>query len=98
MNHIDWNEQAKRLLKSELVKRGVSNEELAFLVKEFGGKETKASIDSKISRGTFSAAFLLQCLNALNCRDFNPIVKEYSVLEESRAKYYRIKNLEKSSK
>ena len=98
MNHVDWNEQAKRLLKSELVKRGVSNEELAFLLKEFGGKETKASIDSKISRGTFSAAFLLQCLNALDCKDFDPIIKEYNIIEESKAKYYRTKKVEKASK
>lgn len=60
-----WNQKAKRLLKSELVKRGISNTELAILLKQYGIKETKASIDSKISRGTFSAAFLLQCLTAI---------------------------------
>jgi len=93
MVNVDWSEQAKRLLKSELVKRGISHEELAFLLNECGGKETKASIDSKISRGTFSAAFLLQCLNALECKNFDPIIKDYMVVEESRVKYNKSKNL-----
>jgi hypothetical protein len=91
MTNMDWNEQAKRLLKSELVKRGVSNEELAFLLNEAGLRETKASVDSKISRGTFSAAFFLQCLNVLDCKEFDPIIKEYGSLEESKKKYNRIK-------
>ena len=63
MQHTDWNEKAKRLLKSELVRRGVSSEDLVLLLDNIGVEETKASIDSKISRGTFSAAFLIQCLN-----------------------------------
>ena len=98
MRNCDWNEHAKRLLKSELVRRGISNEELAFLLQEFGGKETKASIDSKISRGTFSAAFFLQCLNALECSDFDPLVKEYNLLEESRVKYQHSKKVKKIAK
>ncbi|WP_207220035.1 DUF6471 domain-containing protein [Emticicia agri] len=63
----DWNEKAKRLLKSELVKRGISNADLALRLNEMGIEETKIGIDSKISRGTFSAGFLLQCLTAIGC-------------------------------
>ena len=66
----NWDDKAKRLLKSELVKRGVSNSELVLLLNEIGVEETKASIDSKISRGSFSATFLLQCLVAVGCRKF----------------------------
>jgi hypothetical protein len=65
---INWNEKAKRLLKSELIKRGVSTSELVMLLHERGIEETKSGIDSKISRGTFSAGFLLQCLSAIGCR------------------------------
>ena len=61
----NWDDKAKRLLKSELVKPGVSNSGLVFLLKEIGVGETKASIDSKISRGSFSATFLLQCLTVI---------------------------------
>jgi len=61
-------DKAKRLLKSELVKRGVSNTDLVFLLNEIGIEETKGSIDSKISRGSFSATFLLQCLTVIGCQ------------------------------
>lgn len=63
----NWDDKAKRLLKSELIKRGVSNSSLVLLLNEIGVEETKASIDSKISRGSFSATFLLQCLTVIGC-------------------------------
>lgn len=75
MEDFDWNEQAKRLLKSELVRRGISNDELVGRLKAIGVEETKASVESKICRGTFSAAFLLQCLNAIGCKNFVPEVE-----------------------
>jgi hypothetical protein len=64
---IDWNDKVKRLLKSELIKRAISNADLAKLLSENGTEETKASIDSKISRGTFSASFFMQCLSVIGC-------------------------------
>ena len=63
----DWNSSVKRILKSELVKRGYSTEDLTNLLKEHGCNETKSSVDSKISRGTFSAAFFMQCLYVIGC-------------------------------
>lgn len=63
----DWNNKVKRLLKSEMVRRGISSSELVLLLNQIGIKETKSSIDSKISRGTFSATFFLQCLSAMGC-------------------------------
>lgn len=63
----NWDNKAKRLLKSELVKRGVSNLDLVLMLSKIGIEETKASIDSKISRGSFSATFLLQCLSVIGC-------------------------------
>ncbi|MET0573459.1 MAG: DUF6471 domain-containing protein [Pedobacter agri] len=67
MNQVDWNSCAKRMLKAELVRKGISPDDLASLLKGIGLSETKASIESKISRGTFSAAFLLQCFHAIGC-------------------------------
>ena len=64
---ISWDDKAKRLLKSELVKRGISNSDLVDRLNEIGIAETKASIDSKISRGSFSATFFLQCLAVIGC-------------------------------
>lgn len=72
---ISWNDKPKRLLKSELVKRGITNAELAFMLNKIGVHETKASIDSKISRGTFSACFFLQCLTVIGCNKIE--IEEY---------------------
>lgn len=62
-----WNLHVKRSLKAEMVKRGISNEELANRLSAIGVAETKSSVSNKISRGTFSAAFLNQCLYVLGC-------------------------------
>ncbi len=62
-----WNNKVKRILKSELVKRGVSTDDLVTLLNENGCSETKSSVDSKISRGTFSASFFMQCLFVIGC-------------------------------
>lgn len=89
MEDFDWNEQAKRLLKSELVRRGISNEELVGRLQAIGIEETKASVESKISRGTFSAAFLLQCLNAIGCKNFVPEVEIIEMLVAEPRNVYK---------
>ena len=71
----DWNDKVKRLLKSELVRRGISNADLASMLEQIGIEETKSSIDSKISRGTFSASFFLQCLTVIGCEKIE--IEEY---------------------
>lgn len=99
MKSTDWNDTAKRLLKSELIRRGVSNEILVHLLETKGVEETKASIDSKISRGTFSAAFLLQCLNAIGCRTFYCEVEsgETNQFEERQVIYKTVKQKTKKA-
>ena len=62
-----WNRYAKRLLKAELLKREIGTEELILLLERIGIEETKSSINSKISRGTFSASFLFQVLSVIGC-------------------------------
>ncbi|MEI6047474.1 MAG: DUF6471 domain-containing protein [Bacteroidota bacterium] len=90
MNSIDWNDKAKRLLRSELVRRGISHDQLVELLAEINVIETKASIDSKISRGTFSAAFLIQCLLAIGCKSFVPEISA-DLVEEPKGLYNRNK-------
>jgi hypothetical protein len=60
-----WEERAKRFLKAELARADVGYRELAERLKKHGMKETEASIANKISRGTFSATFLLAALIAI---------------------------------
>ncbi|RII27336.1 MAG: hypothetical protein CXR31_08815 [Geobacter sp.] len=71
MANTNWNETAKRLLKAELARRNISHKELAARLQSHGVTITRASIDSKLSRGTFSAAFFLQCLTAIETRTLN---------------------------
>ena len=65
MADIDWTAQAKNLLKAELKRRGVSYRELAEKLTAMGIPESERNIANKISRGGFTAAFLLQCLAAI---------------------------------
>ena len=85
----DWNDKVKRLLKSELVRRGISNTDLANRFEQVGIEETKSSIDSKISRGTFSASFFLQCLTVIGCEKIE--IEEYenklSIAAEPQSDY-----------
>ncbi len=85
----NWDDKAKRLLKSELVKRGVSNTDLVLLLNEIGVEETKAGIDSKISRGSFSATFLLQCLTVIGCQkiEFEDYEIQLLMVAESNEPY-----------
>ncbi|MBL4743605.1 MAG: DNA cytosine methyltransferase [Cycloclasticus sp.] len=67
----NWNLYAKKALKLVLKNNNLTTSELAERFIESGITETKASIDNKISRGTFSASFLYQCLYHLNNQNFN---------------------------
>jgi hypothetical protein len=60
-----WEERTKRFLKAELARADVGYRELAERLAKHGLKETEASIANKISRGTFSATFLLATLKAI---------------------------------
>ncbi|REG52092.1 hypothetical protein B0G80_8608 [Paraburkholderia sp. BL6669N2] len=62
---IDWNREAKRLLRAELVRRQIGYKQLAVLLEGLGIEETERSIANKISRGAFTFVFFLQCMKAL---------------------------------
>jgi len=62
-----WEHDVKGLLKAELARKGISHSDLVVRLDEIGVRVTKASVASKLSRGSFSAVFLLQCLRAIGC-------------------------------
>lgn len=64
-----WAEQAKNLLKAELKRRGVGYRELAEKLTEMGTPDTERNIANKVSRGGFTAAFLLQCMSAIGAKE-----------------------------
>ena len=65
----DWAKEARSLLKAELKRKEVGYKELANRLSDDGTSETEASVTNKIARGTFSAAFMIQCLRAIGCQN-----------------------------
>lgn len=63
----DYHALVKNILKAELKRRGVSYRELAERLASIGVHETERNIANKISRGGFSAAFFVQCLDVIGC-------------------------------
>ena len=60
----DWEAKAANILKAELKRQGVTYAQLADLI---GDKEP--NVRNKLSRGKFSAAFLIQSLDAIGLSD-----------------------------
>ena len=63
-DRIEFQEHAKNILKAELKRRGINYRQLAQKLKERGVPENERNIANKISRGAFTAAFFLECLDA----------------------------------
>lgn len=61
----DWTAYTKGLLRAEMAKRQVTYKGLVERLATVGISETEANLRNKISRGGFTAAFLMQCLAAL---------------------------------
>jgi 3-mercaptopyruvate sulfurtransferase SseA len=65
----EYETKAKNLLKAELKRKGVTYAQLAERLAEIGIQENERNLNNKISRGGFTAAFLLQCLDSIGVRD-----------------------------
>lgn len=65
----DWADQAKRLLKVELTKQGITYAQLCGKLADVGVMDSEPNIRNKISRGKFTAVFLLQCLEAIGAKN-----------------------------
>lgn len=64
----DWQAQVKGILKGELKRRNLSYADLAERLKAIGVKDNERNISNKISRGTFTAVFFFQCMEAIGTR------------------------------
>ncbi|WP_245770759.1 DUF6471 domain-containing protein [Roseovarius azorensis] len=56
---------AANLLKAELKRQGVTYAQLVEKLAGIGINEKEVNVANKLSRGKFSAAFMLQCLKAV---------------------------------
>ena len=70
MKEDDWEKQVSNLLKSQLKLKGVTYAQLVEKLSEIGVEEREANIKNKLSRGKFSAVFLVQCLKAIGAKEF----------------------------
>jgi len=68
-NQTDWEKMAANLLRSELKRKGVTYAQLVERLAGIGIIEKEVNVANKMSRGKFSAAFMLQCLGAIGSSD-----------------------------
>jgi len=61
----EWETMAANLLKAELKRKGVTYAQLVEKLAAIGINEKEVNVANKLSRGKFSAAFMLQCLSAI---------------------------------
>jgi hypothetical protein len=61
----------KGLLKAEVKRRNLTYDDLSAKLAEIGVAETSRNLRNKVSRGGFSAVFLIQCLKAMGVRSLN---------------------------
>jgi Domain of unknown function (DUF6471) len=61
----EWEARVKGLLKGELKRRGVSYGQLVEKLAAIGVVDSEPNVRNKLSRGKFTAVFLLQCLEAI---------------------------------
>ncbi|MCL4469913.1 MAG: DUF6471 domain-containing protein [Gammaproteobacteria bacterium] len=64
----NWESKVKGLLKAELKRREVTYLQLAEKLADIGISESPENIANKISRGKFSAVFMIQCLEVIGCQ------------------------------
>ena len=60
---------AANTLKAELKRKGVTYAQLVEKLEALGISEKEVNVRNKLSRGKFTAAFLLQCLTAIGVQD-----------------------------
>lgn len=65
----EWEDRVKTLLKVELKRANVTYAELAGKLADIGVMDSEPNIRNKISRGKFTAVFLVQCLQAIGVEE-----------------------------
>jgi hypothetical protein len=65
----DWEERAKGIIRGEMARRGVTYAQLTERLAGIGVDENERNLRNKVSRGKFTAGFMLQCLSALEAKE-----------------------------
>ena len=64
----DWEERAKTILRVEMTRKATTYAHLVEKLAAIGIEDNERNLRNKVSRGKFTAGFLLQCLVALGCK------------------------------
>lgn len=60
-----WERLVKNMLRAEMMRRGVSYEQLVVRLADLGITENVLNLRNKVARGRFTAPFFAQCMVAL---------------------------------
>jgi hypothetical protein len=60
-----WERLVKNMLRAEMMRRGVSYEQLVARLAEIGVEDNVLNLRNKVARGRFTAPFFAQCMVAL---------------------------------
>ena len=82
----NWNKKTTIILKAHLVEKNMRYHDLALILNEMGIQENQNTIATKLSRGTFSFAFFLQCMHALEVKQIDLDHEIYLILEDQCSK------------
>lgn len=66
---LSWERRVSAMLKAELKRKGVTYAQLATRLADIGVVDSEPNIRNKLSRGKFTAVFLVQCLEAIGNRE-----------------------------
>ena len=61
----EYRTRAKNILKSELKRRGITYKALANMLTDRGAPDNERNLANKISRGSFTAAFFMLCMDVI---------------------------------
>ena len=65
VDEVQWEKRVSLMLKAELKRKGVTYAQLAGKLADIGVMDSEPNIRNKLSRGKFTAVFLVQCLEAI---------------------------------
>ena len=64
-----WVNKVKGILRAEMARKGMTYEQLSERLADLGVKDSAVNIRNKVARGSFSAVFFVQCLDAIEVRE-----------------------------
>ena len=67
-HRTDWEARARGLVRAEMARHGLTYNQMVEKLQVIGVAEDERNLRNKVSRGKFTAAFLLQCLSAMDTR------------------------------